>query len=408
MKPVITILTFVLIIVSNVMNAQSFVTVNTTIDPFTSANTTDNAVHPFQENCNQKQIQKNFFSPAIYGGMRSVHFNGFTASCSDNKVTVANGSLNIEMNEGGTQWVTTNLMYDAKQTEGMSLNTTGLNLDLKSASIRNAVFTVDFSDINSENDIFIKFILYSANNEYSEIPVRLSSQNFNTTVVFNTDSLRRNSSATYPVNLNKVGAIRMMIRTKGNSFLNVKNFNLTTERDIAQIIPTLQNVQQLNNQSFSWLNNIVKDNSIKSQQVEASADGINFVTLSTVTNTTFNYTDKLQAYTTYRIKTIDAFGRVTYSNLVKSSKISLAAEIKVFPTVVTTSTTILVNSEEETNINLQLFNNQGKIYLTKLLKISKGINTFVLPIPSTASGDLWISTINPTSNIKNSFRLIKQ
>jgi hypothetical protein len=407
MKPITIILTAILIIVSNVMNAQSFVTVNTTIDNFASSSTSDNSVHPFQENCNQKQIHKNFFSSAIYGGMRSVHFNGYTASCSDNKVTVGNGSLNIEMNEGGTQWVTTNLMYDAKQTEGMSLNTTGLNLDLKSATIRNAVFTVDFSDINSENDIFIKFILYSANNEYSEIPVKLSSQNFNTTVIFNTDSLRRNSASMYPVNLNKVGAIRMMVRTKGNTTLSVKNFNLSTEQNIATVNAVLQNVQQLNNQSFSWVNTIVKENSVKSQHIEASADGINFVTLNAVTNTSFNYTDKLQAYTSYRIKTTDAFGRITYSNIVKSSKISLAAEIKVFPTVVTSSTTILVNSEEETNISLQLFNNQGKIYLTKMLKISKGINTFVVPIPSTITGDLWISTINLANNNKSSFKIIK-
>jgi hypothetical protein len=407
MKPISTLIAIILIIVSNVANAQSFVAINNTIDNFVASSNNDNAVYPYNTACDQKQIQKTFSSAAVLGGAREIHFNGFADGCSDNKVKVDNGALNIMMNDGGAQWITTNLMYDATKTESASLNTTGLNLDLKSNNVKNAIFSLDFFNISASNDIFVKLVLYSGDNAFSEIPAKLSGNNFNTTLVFNTDSLRKHSAAFYPVNLNKVGAIRIMIRTKGNATLSVKNFNLGTLQNKAFVGTVLQNTQYLNQSSFSWVNN-TNDNTIASQTLEASADAVNFIVITATNNTAYLYTDKLQAYTNYRIKTVDGYGRVTYSNVVKTAKLVLEADIKVFPTVVTTTTTVLINSQEVGEMALQLINTNGQIFLTKSLNISKGINTFVILIPSTTSGALWISLLNKKNNTTNSFKILKQ
>jgi hypothetical protein len=187
----------------------------------------------------------------------------------------------------------------------------------------------------------------------------------------------------------------------------VKNFNMTSLQNKALINTVLQNTQYLNQVSLSWINTL-NDNTIASQSVEASADGTNFVAINNAAANSYMFTDKFQTYTTYRIKTVDNYNRVTYSNIINATKITFAEDIKVFPTVVSTTTTVFINSSEDKNIGLQLFNANGQIFLTKTLKLSKGINTFVIPISNATSGILWISTVDLKNNNKASFKIIKQ
>ncbi len=407
MKPISTLLTVILIIVTSVTSAQSFVKINKTVDNFVSNSNTENAIYPYNTPCSQKQNEMIFQNAAVIGGTREMNFNGSAATCSDNKSTIENGSLHIMLNDAGNQWLTTNLMYDANQTQSLTLNTQALQLDLLSQNTKQAAFSLDFYDINSDNDIYVSILLYSDEDAYSVLPVKLSGKNLNTTLFFSVDSLRKHGAATYPVNLNKVGAIRLMIRTKGNTQLKVKNFTLSTLQKKEYITTTLQSTQYLNEVALNWKNQL-NENSITNQMVEASADGTNFVTIKSDASTSFTYTDKLQAYSYYRIKIVDLYGRVTYSNIVKTTKMVLNADIKVFPTVVTSSTNVLIDSKEETTYNLQLINTNGQIFLTKILQVSKGINTFTVPIQSATSSTLWISIKNTKNNIVNTFKIVKQ
>jgi hypothetical protein len=407
MRPISKLAVIILILMPRFVQAQSFVSITNNIDNFTTIANNDNAVYPYDAACNQKQISKSFLSEAALGGAREVHFNGFAAGCSDNKATVVDNALNINFNDAGTQMITTNLIYDGNTSGTSFLNTRGLNLDLSSNRMTNVNFSLDFSNINSANDIYIKLVLYSADNACSEVPVKLSGNNFNTTVVFSLDSLRRNNGMPYAVNLSSVGAIRIMIKTKGNTTMAVKNFNMTSLQNRALVNTVLQNTQYLNQVSLSWINKL-NDNTIASQSVEASVDGINFVAINNATTNAFMYADKFQTYTTYRIKTVDNYNRVTYSNIITATKISFAEDIKVFPTVASTSTTLFINSSEDKSVALQLLNANGQIFLSKTLKLSKGINTFVVPISSATSGILWISTVDLKNNNKASFKIIKQ
>lgn len=407
MKPNSTLIAMILFIVTNITNAQSFVTVNKFVDNFSNTATAEANVHPYTTACGNKQIQSITKTNSAIGGTREIFFNGNTASCTDNKITTSNNLLNFSLNEAGNNWISTNVVYDANTTNDLTLNEKGMQLDLNSNNVKNAVFSIDFFDINSNNDIYVSLMLYSAADAYSTLSVKLGGKNLNTRLQFNADSLRKHGAASYPVDLSKIGAIRLMVRTKGNTQLLVNNFTITTLQNKANVETVLTNTQYLNEVLLNWKNN-TNNITIASQTIEASINGDVFETINKSISTSFKYIDKQQTYSHYRIKTVDEYGRVTYSNIVKTNKLVLDTDIKVFPTVVTTSTTVLINSKEDNTISLQLLNTGGQIFLTKMLKVSKGINTFAVPIPSAASGALWISTTNLKNNNRDSFKIVKQ
>ncbi len=403
-----TIIAIILIIVSNITNAQSFVTVNKSVDNFTNTATAEDNVHPYTTKCGNKQIQSITKTNSAIGGTREIFFNGNTASCTDNKITTSNNLLNFSLNEAGNNWISTNVIYDANTTNEITINEKGMQLDLNSNNIKNAVFSLDLFNINSNNDIYVTLMLYSAADAYSTLSVKLGGKNFDTRLQFNADSLRKHGAASYPVDLNKIGAIRLMVRTKGNTQLSINNFTITTLQNKAFVETALTNTQHLNEVLLNWKNN-TNNIIIASQTVEASINGEVFETINNnITSTSFTYIDKQQTYSQYRIKTVDEYGRITYSNTVKTNKLVFDTDVKVFPTVVTTTTTVLINSKEDNTISLQLLNTGGQLFLTKMLKVLKGINTFIVPIPSAAAGALFISTTNLKNNNRDSFKIVKQ
>ena len=116
--------------------------------------------------------------------------------------------------------------------------------------------------------------------------------------------------------------------------------------------------------------------------VERSDDGITFKSIGTIlsnTNTSFNHTDFTPIPSTknfYRIKELDAAGRVTYSEI-RIVKFTKDSKIDVYPVPVRTNLNVVFGDDLLNKaVSILFFNTQGQLVFSKQINNAKSTETF--------------------------------
>ncbi len=142
------------------------------------------------------------------------------------------------------------------------------------------------------------------------------------------------------------------------------------------------------------------DENVRTYQVERSADNMNFTSTGTVSslhqnNKTYTFTDNhpLKGRSWYRLRVMDEYNRIGFSNtvLIKNTKDA----VLVYPTIIGKGETVnlLFNNNISGNVELLLVNGNGTLVFRKTISAS-GSNNYPIVLSSLPTGVYILSVIN--------------
>lgn len=150
-----------------------------------------------------------------------------------------------------------------------------------------------------------------------------------------------------------------------NSFLPVRDLRSFTAA-------SQNNVVKLN-----WSMNAGHD--IIAADVEKSNNGVNFSRMSSVSmaselNSSFTE-NNVNGNVYYRLKMIDASGKISYSEVLLVKNSQAQNGFKVYPSVINDYTTVNFNAANAGSASLVIADNQGRIVKRQMLQVQAGFNT---------------------------------
>jgi len=185
----------------------------------------------------------------------------------------------------------------------------------------------------------------------------------------------------------------------GYSYVPVQNI-IVPLSDIELVILKNENLADIN-----WKVINQKDNVIN-YEVEKSNNGIQFRKIGSLTPTpthfyhfTDNLTSQSDGYVFYRIKEISSDNNIKYSEI-KSLQLSKLTYTTLYPIPCHDILTIVTQAEFDFNTSAKIFDETGKLLLTKQIAIHKGKNMISLDVSKLSRGNYFIEIANALTTKK--------
>ncbi|UEG49652.1 T9SS type A sorting domain-containing protein [Ferruginibacter lapsinanis] len=140
----------------------------------------------------------------------------------------------------------------------------------------------------------------------------------------------------------------------------------------------------------------------KQFEVEWSADGTNFKNISTMNaagtsdvSKEYSFSDKniTTGNNFYRLKTIDADGKFTYSPIVKVN-FSGSSLVKIYPQITSGNLTLELNANEQGVTTALIFDHTGRLLSTKQIPVVSGYNKVQLTVNNLPAGGYILKLVN--------------
>lgn len=149
-------------------------------------------------------------------------------------------------------------------------------------------------------------------------------------------------------------------------------------------------------------------------EIERSIDGRNFIKIGTITaagnsviEKQYNYIDKNitllgSPVIYYRLKTIDADGKSTYSKIIAININNKEAVVMLYPNPVHESATLMISVSKKEKITYSIIDQTGKTIQQNNISINAGSNTVLIETNSLAAGvyTLSLNGQNTTTQLK--------
>lgn len=191
--------------------------------------------------------------------------------------------------------------------------------------------------------------------------------------------LSSSSSVTFRVGAdNKTSSTQQRLRSVYFKKFTYANSFLSTSALLA-----FRGLQRNNKVDLNW--DLVTDHHMATIEVEKSVNGANFRSIATIwtdaTTKSFRYSDNevLTQNTLYRLKMIAANGAIQYSNIVAFKAGSAkAATVKIYPSVVTSTSTLQYTAASNNNVQFQVMDMSGRVVMQHSLMVNEGTNNIQL------------------------------
>jgi hypothetical protein len=149
-------------------------------------------------------------------------------------------------------------------------------------------------------------------------------------------------------------------------------------------------------------------------EIQSAADGIHFVTIAVINGTDnrqhYQYTDqrKPAAKTWYRLKLVEKFGAVLYSNYLQASTTTgQLAQLRIWPSVLSNSSDLYINAKAAGNVYINVFNAEGKRMISMQASLQQGNNRIPLQVQSMKAG-IYMVMVSDGNRLLHSTRFVKQ
>ncbi len=161
-------------------------------------------------------------------------------------------------------------------------------------------------------------------------------------------------------------------------------------------------LQQNSNINVEW--KVDNEKNIKLYEVERSPNDQGYTKVSdmnvnnNIIGLPYQFTDKdpLTGYNYYRIKSIDMYGKVSYSNSVSVNRGMMKQVISIYPNPVTGGLINLQLTNQPKGVYLvRLLNNFGQVVLTKKADHAEGSSTEVLQTGNLQKGNYFLEITKP-------------
>jgi len=148
--------------------------------------------------------------------------------------------------------------------------------------------------------------------------------------------------------------------------------------------------------------------------IEKSTNGVDWKSVGRVnaggnsaTSRNYQFNDPQGGTAEYRLKQVDIDGKVTYSNIARTSCDSRNVYVSLFPVPARDFVNLVIGADRTIKTSIQVFDNNGKLVVNMPVTLNNGQNNFRIDVQHLTAGEYYIKGSNAGIEINKRFTIVR-